>query len=366
MTPMSGTLPAVELNPWLACAVGLTLRLWLPGLAWLPFVDGLWAEGRGRWERMAAAGAAALTLGLAAVTLLRLLAAEAGWAGRAGEWAAWAAITGLGLALSLWRARGRLREAAASCAPAAGTVCAAWMAAMLLPRAGEWFLGGWDPGVYVNQGYALSRTGTFHPPTPELWHRLTAEELTAFTRGETKYLEAFPGVPLDPRTRAIEPYFFRLMPAWVSVLADHGGLRAAVRVNLFGGVAALFVFLAFVRAAGSPWRHALAAAALLAVHPIWLYHLHVPISEMLELWLLAGIGSAPALHGCSAGGGLHVYCDCQPAAAQYRGSCRAWRAGGIELHARLTRERCFHCYAPLSEIHHPRLTRCRVSDHLIG
>ena len=153
----------VDYNPWLAAALGLAARIFLPGLAWvwvLPDVD---ANSRGAWHARFRTSALAAFIGLIVSVGVVIVLGETGRYRPAYEWVALLSVTGLGVALGLWRvpARllGRLRQAMLPvllfAAAAAGI--------MLLPRQGEWLVGGWDPGTYVDQGVFVSRNGTFRP-----------------------------------------------------------------------------------------------------------------------------------------------------------------------------------------------------------
>lgn len=64
---------------------------------------------------------------------------------------------------------------------------------LLLPQRGEWVVGGWDPGVYLNQGVLVSQQGSFYPEALPCYKNLSEEAFAAFTRGRGNYIEAFPG-----------------------------------------------------------------------------------------------------------------------------------------------------------------------------
>ena len=86
-------------------------------------------------------------------------------------------------------------------------------AVMLIPKPGEWIVGGWDPGVYINQGVSIARNHGFRAPPLPCYRELSARGLELFTRGTARYTEAFPGCPIDPHSRRFVLYFFPLTPA---------------------------------------------------------------------------------------------------------------------------------------------------------
>lgn len=164
-------------------------------------------------------------------------------------------------------------------------------AILAAPRRGEWMIGGWDPGLYVCDGVRMSRTGALLPPPDPFFSALTRDEIAIFTRPTHGYVEAMPGVPVDPATRRIAPAFFRLTPTFAAMLHQTAGLRGAVRVNHFAGLLTLVLLWAAMRRLGLGLAGALAAVALVAGHPVWAYHLSFPTTEMLHLAVLAGLAA---------------------------------------------------------------------------
>lgn len=276
----------VETNPWLICAALFALKIVGTGWAWgwaLVPRDGE-PRGAAAWigaiARIAATGLAAVlvvTLALAALDLYRPVP----------EALALGAVAAAGLALARRRAAGPHARAAGATAV---LLFAGVALVMNLPHRGEWVAGGWDPGIYVGEGVRLERTGRLFPEPDPFYAGLSADELGAFTRRTFNFTEAMPVVPVDPETRALVPFFFRLTPAFVATVHRCGGLRAATRVNDFAGLLILLLFPAFLLRSGAGGAWTAFATALLATHPLWLYHLHFPTSEMLQLALVCGIG----------------------------------------------------------------------------
>jgi len=165
----------------------------------------------------------------------------------------------------------------------------AWCVLLAVPRRGEWMVGGWDPGIYVQQAVTLAQEGQWRARPDEFWAALPAADLPVFTRPSFNFLQAYPVVPVDPERRSLEPFFFPFTPVIMAQLARAGGLAAVCRTNEFIGL------LAALGLAAAAWRMtcsrflALAVLALVATHPIWLYHLHFPTSEVVQVLLLSGL-----------------------------------------------------------------------------
>jgi hypothetical protein len=166
---------------------------------------------------------------------------------------------------------------------------AACCALLAVPQRGEWMVGGWDPGIYVQQAVTLAQEGQWRARPDEFWAALPAADLPVFTRPSFNFLQAYPVVPVDPARRSLEPFFFPFTPVVMAQLARAGGLAAVCRTNEFIGL------LAALGLAAAAWRMthsrllALGVLALVATHPIWLYHLHFPTSEVVQVLLLAGL-----------------------------------------------------------------------------
>jgi len=289
--PDLAALHSVAVNHWALCALVVTLRCGLTGAAWLWLFPRSIVADFPRPGRLLVLTATAWLVGVVTTLLTTLALAELGRAGGRTEFLISTGWIVAGLVLGAATRGKALSQALRDVAPGLAATFVLVAAVMNLPRCGEWITGGWDPGVYLNQGLAVARTGTFHPAPQACHTALDSEGLRAFVRqNRAYYMEIYPGVPINPETRRVEHYFFRLTPTLIGVLAQSGGLRAAVRVNYIMGVFALIAFMAFLYAQRCGWPQALFATALLAAQPLWLYHLHLPVSELLELFLLLGLG----------------------------------------------------------------------------
>lgn len=284
-------LPSVATNPWLTCSLLFTLRIFLPGLCWL------WTTSKCplppptySFTRRAIIGGWACWISLLINLLVKFLLLETSLDLPPLEWTLILAISLTGLAIGA-RRRGlpAMMTTARYALPAILVVFLGCCLIMLLPNQGEWIAGGWDPGIYLNEGVWANRLDTFHPPSDPIYSLLTTNEIALFTKESFNYTAVYPAWPLDLQSREFVPFFFRLTPTAVAFVDQLGGLRAATRINMFMGLLSAICFISWV--AQMNWKSPLAifATIFLVVQPIWLYHLHVPISEMLQLTLLCGL-----------------------------------------------------------------------------
>ena len=213
------------------------------------------------------------------------------------------ALVVVGVLLGRRRWAAELRGAAAAFA----VLFLGAVAILLAPDRGEWILGGWDPGIYINEGLRIAREGTLEPAPDPFFRRLSGDEMALFTRPMHGYLEAVPGVAVEPVTRRFQPAMFKLLPAFVASLHRAGGYAAAVRANHFAALILLWILPAALRRTGVSTLAALAATAVLAGHPVWLHHLSFPTAEMLQLTILAGLIQLwPDRRGGGASAGLAI------------------------------------------------------------
>ncbi|MFH0952905.1 MAG: hypothetical protein V1873_01100 [Verrucomicrobiota bacterium] len=286
-----------ELSSALLGGMLFWVRFLLPGLAWHWVLPRPPEPLPSRWLKLLVSGWAVSWLGLAISLTVTLVLAETGWFVRPVDWILLLSVSALGLLVRrLVRRPGSGPRTLYS--PVASVLLALIFAGILLvPHRGEWMLGGWDPGVYMNEGLFVARTGTFHPPPEQVLQELSSDELSAFMRHFGPSHELFPAVPVDLETRRYDLFFFRLMPCAVAAFERCGGLAGALRVN---HVLALFAWLAFGAAAWGLSRSGAVTALsllLLAAQPLWLYHTHVPISELLQGCLFFSMWAGALLWG---------------------------------------------------------------------
>jgi hypothetical protein len=271
-----------SINHWLAFSLIWPGQVILLGWSW----SWLLPEIADRRRRLLVYAAYPVLIGLPLLLVLRLVSAEV-LPLPSFAWLIFA-LGGVGAGWTTHRTGLVSRLAPATIAWAASAFVFALI--MQLPGRSEWVAGGWDPGIYVNEGVQLARTGTYqHAPDP-FFSALSEDEVKVFCRYRLSYLEAQPVVPLDEGSLAIKRFFFPLMSTAIATLAEEGGLRAATRVNGFLGFWVVLLFAAMLAAHTLPWKTVGFGVAMLGMQPVWLYHLNIPTSEMLQLLIICGIG----------------------------------------------------------------------------
>jgi hypothetical protein len=245
-------------------AVMLALLVALPGWAW--------CGAASSWVRRLLM---ALAVGPVLILLAALVLAEAGLFER--PWLVGASVL---LALAGWVRRAS-RPRWIELPLTALVLSTLVVILLLLPGRGGWIVGGWDPGLYMNEGLLLARTGDLRPGADPILSQLGAEALSWFTVAQRTYVDLFPGLPVDIQTATIQPSFPRLTSVAAGLLAVTVGPDAALRLPLFAGA---FALLAWGIAFGS--RGGWVALVVLALQPVFLYHTQVPSSEMIELALV--------------------------------------------------------------------------------
>ena len=274
-------------SAWMMQAVVFAVKalphFYLPGMAWC-WLAASWPGSR----VVRAAGCVLISL---LITLFTALALAVAGIFTAGLFAgAMAAITLMGILLGCFFRRRDFLEGARLAAPGFVLVALALVVVILLPRRGEWLVGGWDPGVYVNTGVAVSREGTLHPAPAPVYSALVRDRAFVFTREILGLHEAFPGLPIDPQTGAFQLYFYPATPMLVAVMHRCAGLAGALRTPLLIGWLAVLMFAAMLRAGGASRGWTAAGTTVIGLQPLVLYHLHTPCSEMIELFLVCALG----------------------------------------------------------------------------
>ncbi len=257
----------------IADALALAALIYLPGAAWV------WAL---RPSSRTEAAALALLVSLIAMLAPVLLLAGAGRLSAGALWAVAAAVFAAGAFA------GRFRGIRAA-APGALLLATGMAILLAIPHRGEWLAGGWDPGVNLNLGLFLGRTGALQPTPDPAYGALAPEARAIFSRQAGGLLEAFPGWPVDPETGAYRPYFYRGTPSLIAAIGLAAGPAAAMRFPLLAGFWSMVLVFALLRKEYGP-RPALLGALTAAAQPMFLHHLHVPASEMLELVFVCALG----------------------------------------------------------------------------
>jgi len=256
----------------------LLLFSYLPGLSWG------WLLMSDKRRGVLATAAESVTLSLIIALLTTWPLAELGHFSVSLARTLMVLIVTSGLVAGLFRRRSILGEGL----PGLVLAGLSFVLLLALPERGEWILGGWDPGVYLNQGVAVSRTGTFNPPSSGVYSELEPADREVFLRGIPGEREAFPGFAVNAQTGAFEFSFSRMTTMATAIAHQCGGLNAAERINSLLGVLTVIVFAGMLSAAGLHPAATGLATLILLTQPILLYHMHTPASEMLELLVLVG------------------------------------------------------------------------------
>lgn len=156
---------------------------------------------------------------------------------------------------------------------------------IMIQPVSEWIVGGWDPGIYMNNGVYLAQHGASSESMPS-FSFMMENNCTVFSRVISGRCEAYPGIPIDQKTGSFKFYFYPVTPLWIAFLYRVGGISATfLAMSILGMFAVLFLFYGMRRYGWSPIKAA-CASLLLFIQPIFLYHMHTPCSEMMELMLM--------------------------------------------------------------------------------
>ena len=280
---------SVAVNHWVQCAVLLTIRVFFVGWAWAWTLPPFDRSRGGRIGELIWTGASTVFCGLVVNLLCVTALAEMSRFSPWNDAALLVCVCSVGLALGLAKARNRVFVSVSRSLPIAGLFLVGAAVIMLMPSQGEWITGGWDPGTYVDQAVYVSRTGSFRPLPDPAFSSLRADEMGLFTRQVHTFTEGLPVFPIDPQKRSFQLFFVRLTPAFIAMLERAGGLRAAVRMNMFAGLLSVLAFAGMMISLfeRKSWRQF--SLLLLIVQPLWVYHLRIPTSEMLQLFLFMSV-----------------------------------------------------------------------------
>ena len=159
----------------------------------------------------------------------------------------------------------------------------------------QWILGGWDPGVYTNQGVSVAQNDGFPPPVSFADDELSHEQLLMISKvpdemsrsGIENYREILPGVRIDTQTGEISNLFLRNFPNFISMLIKWGSVEIGFKANVFAGLLFVLIFSVLCyRKFGS--FYSIAVCSLLFLHSLFLYHIKLPTTEVLQMTLFFG------------------------------------------------------------------------------
>ncbi|MCX6355791.1 MAG: glycosyltransferase family 39 protein [Candidatus Aureabacteria bacterium] len=173
------------------------------------------------------------------------------------------------------------RPPAGSCVIAALFAC---IGLFLYTPPYEYVLGIWDPGVYVNAGAHLARTGSIiihdrilpQIPAPD-------RELFYDTRF---YPQRYEGMAIaDAEKGIISPHFYHLYIVWIGLFHAIGGLKFSLLVNTVFGLLSLSAFFLLGKELAGK-RTAFLAALLLLFSAAQTWAVRFPTSEILAQFFL--------------------------------------------------------------------------------
>lgn len=161
-------------------------------------------------------------------------------------------------------------------------------AAALFARPGEFFAGGWDPGVYLAAGSSVAHRGGLIVGDPLLASLDEGERAALFPEARARRMK-YPGLYIhDAAAGTVVPQFQPLYPVLVALVITLAGERAALFLNpalALAGVLLLYHLARLLRGR----THGLVAAALLALNVVQVWNARFSTSEMTaQALLLAG------------------------------------------------------------------------------
>lgn len=261
----------------------LCVRLVAGGWFWVSAFDDLPENNRtGRFvDRLGRA----MALGVVVNLLPSLMLASIQQWSPTADWSGWGLLTILGF-LAAWRKGGITipflwRGAAA--------VLVVWLAGsifVLLPVRSEWLAGGWDPGIYQNNAFVISRDHGLLGRPESIYSEMSEEEIRLFMRTDGRYHEAFPATPVRLESGAMPLYFFHLTPVCGAWFHRMGGFPLLFRLPALLAVWTLFPLLALYGQMGLAGWKRWAGLAPWLTSPLWWYHHAIPTSEMLYVLIL--------------------------------------------------------------------------------
>lgn len=158
--------------------------------------------------------------------------------------------------------------------------------------AAEYVIGGKDPGVYVNEGISIARTGTIFR-RDEVVAAIPGEARELFVRWHQRgeyYGIRFMGVNvMDPVTGAVMPGFPHLYPASIALGYGVAGLRGATNAAAVWGVLGVLAVYFLGAAVMGRWA-AFLGCLLLILNVAEIWYARYPNTEVvMQVMLFAGL-----------------------------------------------------------------------------
>ena len=261
--------------------------LLVPGLGWLWCRPAESTDKNGFVARGIISFSIGLTLGLLINLLVAWFLLEIGQFNLYTLTGGIFALSGAGFFIGYLRSRSWVSLTPKAIWPAVGAFSALCVLILAFPPRGEWIAGGWDPGVYMNQGlYAAQQGGWRVTPMPAHADLIHAD-YNPFIRAIAGRDELFPGIPFDADSGALRLTFYPITPAWIAWLYTISGPHAALHAMLLLALILCFLLLGGLFRAGASPAFAILGTALIALHPLLIYHARTPCSEMMEMVFVA-------------------------------------------------------------------------------
>lgn len=263
------------------------IALTIPGWSWIWAFRSFFSKETSQLKRLTLSGLLTYLVGIFSLSLGTLLLAEFGQYTNLAGIILFLLIVITGILTGLRHAkehRALIRQAL----PVSLLMLIAIVVIFAYPNRGEWILGGWDPGVYVNESMAIERSGSLYPDDSFFYELLTEEEQDIFTRTGKNRTERFPGILVHPENKSTTFQFFRLTPCLFASFARLGGIQAVSRANtILGVLAVLSVSVLCLHCFNA--RTAAGASLLLLASPVFLFYSHLPTTEMLQLFFILSL-----------------------------------------------------------------------------
>ncbi len=148
----------------------------------------------------------------------------------------------------------------------------------------EWIAGGGDPGIYVNTGVNIAKTGSIVIYDDPTFADIPNEIVSDFYRSTLKS-SPFAGFYYDRFTGVIFPQFYHLFPVWIATLYSIFGLINSLYITpLFGVLGIISVYLAGKRYFND--NVGLIASALLCISLPQIWYSRYPTTEVMTQFLI--------------------------------------------------------------------------------
>ncbi len=160
----------------------------------------------------------------------------------------------------------------------------------------QWIMGGWDPGLYINQGLNIAAKSGFVQPVGFEDDNLTQDEILMisktpdemiFSSYDEYYRELLPGVRIDIEKGDVSNLFFRNFPSFIAMLSNWGLSDFGLKANVFAGLMSVLVFFVLLYIVFGTF-YSVAFCLILFLHSLFIYHTKLPTTEVFQMALFFG------------------------------------------------------------------------------